>query len=479
MDANFFATFALATYPLVIIGLFVAYRPPLATLLTFLLSFLLLPAGYSLPLSTPTWLNRDSIAALTAFGVALVFGRSYLRRSRPLRGVEWLFVVMLVSAYFTMSTNQDVLQRGPVVLPGEKFGDFTSDAIRSVVSVWMAFFLGRVMFKTSRDLMTLCRVMALGALVYTLPALWEIRMSPQLQATIYGYGPPSFAQSIRWGGYRPSVLVGHGLALAMIFFLCLVLLVALARARKRVAPLPTTALCVYLTVVLILCKSTGAIIYALLTLPLLTLFSPRAQLRFSALLVAIFVAYPLLRFANVIPTKEIGDAFTQLSPDRAQSLTYRFDMEQGMLDLTRLRPWFGWGGYGRNFVYDLYSGKRITVPDGWVILELSTRGLLGFFAYFGPFVAAVVRACRLVPRVRDRSNRLLLAGLTLVCAAVLFDLVINSTFPPLFVMLFGALWTLPSALIAEEQAEDEAEDEAAADDEADADVGGYEGVAAS
>jgi hypothetical protein len=458
---NFFATFALATYPLFIVGLFLVYRPPVAVALAFLLAELLLPPEYNLPLSSPKWLNKATIPPLATIMAALFFARSYLRRSRPLRGVEWLFVLMFVGSYFTMSTNQDPMRHGPTTVPGEQFGDFTSDAIRTTVGLWIAFYLGRVMFKTSRDLVSLCKIMAVAALFYTLPALWEIRMSPQIQSTVYGYGQGSFLQSMRWGGYRPNVFTNHGLELAMIFLLCLVLLVALARARRRVGPFPTTLACLYLAFVLVMCKSAGAMIYALLFVPLLAFGSPKAQLRMAVLLVAIFVAYPLLRFGDLIPTKDIGDFLAQhLSADRAQSLSYRFEMEQGLLNNTRLRPWFGWGGYGRAFIYDDYSGRALTIPDGWVILQLSTRGLVGFFAYFGPFVAAVVRAYRVVPRIKDRSARLLLCALTLACAVVLFDLIINSTFPPILMLLFGALWTLPTAIVAKEAAAEAAAVEA-------------------
>jgi hypothetical protein len=452
MDPNFFATFSLAAYPLVILGLFLAYRPPTATALSLLIAEMFLPPFYSLPLSSPTWLNKWTIPPLATLLVALMFGRSYMRRSRPLRGVEWFYVVMFFGTFMTVWTNRDSLQHGPTVIQGETIGDFISEVIRSV-GVWGAFYLGRVMYKTERDLVGLCRVTALSGLVYTLPVLYEIRMSPQLQRIIYGFSAPhGFGQSVRWGGYRPSVFFGAGLTLTMFMLVCLILLVALARVKKRVGFFPTKALSIYFFAVLILCKSTGAIIYAALFVPLLVFVSARNLLRISAVLAVFFVAYPLLRFADVIPTKQIGDSFVALSPDRAQSLSFRFEMEQGMLDLTRDRPWFGWGGYGRNFVYDQTTGERITVPDGMVILTLSTRGLIGFAAYFGPFVVSVLSASRLVRKVRDRSNRILLTALTLACALMLFDLIINATLPPVFMLFLGALCGLPQGIIDEEAA---------------------------
>jgi O-antigen ligase len=450
MQANFFATFSLAAYPLFILTLFVLYRPPIATALSLLVAEMFLPPFYSLPLSTPTWLNKATIPPLATLLIVPFFARSYLRRSRPFRGIEWFFVAMVVGTFMTMWTNRDSLQYGPTVIPGEKFGDFTSSVMRSLVDPWIAFYLGRVMFKTSRDLNALCRMLVLAAVVYTIPALYEIRMSPQLQASLYGYAPDVFAQSIRWGGYRPSVFFGHGLGLAMFMLICFVVSVALTRAKMRVSVISTKTLCIYLGLVLVLCKSTGAIIYAAVALPILVFSSSRTILRIASILAIFFVVYPLLRFADVIPTKQIGDYFVSISPERAQSLSYRFEMEQGMLDLTRQRPWFGWGGYARNFVYDPVTGGNLTVPDGMVILTLSVRGLVGFFVFFAPYVVSVLRAVRLVKKVRDRSDRLLLCGFTLVCSIILFDLIINSSFPPIYVLLLGALYGLPSGIIAEE-----------------------------
>jgi O-antigen ligase len=288
-------------------------------------------------------------------------------------------------------------------------------------------------------------------------------MSPVLLRTIYGYNLDyTFAMFIRWGGYRPNALFGNGISLTMFMLVCLIMSVAMAKAKQRISSLPMKTACLYLTVVLVLCKSTGAIIYAALALPVLLFLSPKAISRISTVLMVFFFLYPLLRFSDVIPMKEIGDYFTSVSSDRAQSLTFRFDMEQEMLDLTRQRPWFGWGGYGRNFLYDRLTGKVHTVVDGAVIASLSVRGLIGFFSYFGPFIFTLLRAARLSNRIKDRGNRILLSAMTLACSFVLFDLILNSSFPPLYMLLIGALYGLPSGIIAEERAKavQEAEEQA-------------------
>jgi hypothetical protein len=450
---NFLATFSLAAFPLLVIGLFLLYRPPVATALSLLVSEMFLPPLYSLPLSSPTWLDKDTIPAIATFLVASLVARSSLRRSRPFRGIERFYIVMFVAAFMTMWTNRDPLRYGPTIVQGEVFSDFTSDTIRTVAASWMAFHLGRALFKTSRDLVSLCRLLALAGVIYSIPCLFEIRFSPVLLSKVYGYfNSHPFGMSVRWGGYRPTVFFDNGLQLTMFMLVCLVAALGLTRARKRLGVLPMTGVCLYLLAVLVLCKSTGAIIYAIIIVPLLTMASPRTVLKVCVVVTSFFVLYPLLRFADVIPTKAIGDYFTSMSADRAQSLSYRFDMEQGMLDLTRLRPLFGWGGYGRNMVWDPRSGHTITVVDGMVIATLSVRGLVGFFAYFGPFIVSVIRACRLNKRIKDRSSRVMLTALTLAGSVILFDLIINATTPPIFILLFGALYGLPSGIIAEQEA---------------------------
>jgi len=139
-----------------------------------------------------------------------------------------------------------------------------------------------------------------------------------------------------------------------------------------------------------------------------------------------------------------------------------------MLDLTRTRPWFGMGGYGRNFVYDRVTGQSLTVVDGAVIACLSSHGIVGFFGVFGPLLASVLRAARRTRRIRDRSSRILAGALSLAAAVILFDLVINSTLPPLFIMLVGAVAGVVPGIIAEERRAREAAAVAAATDDGEA-----------
>jgi O-antigen ligase len=450
---NFLATFVLGAYPLFVVALYLTCRPALATALSFLVGEMFLPTAYSLPLASPTWLGKAAIPPLATLFVALFLGRrSFFRGTRPLRGIEALFLLQVVIRFLTMWTNQDALHYGPVTLQGERFVDFVSDTLRTTVVAWAAFFLGRVMFRNTRDLMTLARLLVIAALVYCLPILVEVRMSPQINVWVYGYSAfPEFGQHIRWGGYRPVVFMSHGLALSMFMLVCTFMAASLSRARQSVLGLPVRPLYWFLIFILVLCKSTGSILYGVALLPLVSFAAPKRGLTVAAVLALVVLVYPLLRFADLVPTDRIVAFFTSIAPERGQSLEYRFDMEAQMLKLTQSRPWFGWGGYGRTFLYDIYSGKRVTVVDGMVIAELSSRGLVGFLAFLGPLVWSVVRAARATRRIATRTTRMVMSALVLACGVILFDLIINSTLTPPFILMLGALNGLVPGIRAEEE----------------------------
>ncbi len=453
MHPNMFANIMLGGYPVVIFLFFVLYRPTKATALSLLVSELILPSKYSLPIPYPTWLTKWTLPPITLFFALMIFAWKPLAKARPLRGVETSFVILALACFLTMWTNQDALVYGKTVIAGEKFGDFLSDLTRSVSDPWAVFFIGRAMFRSTKDLVMLGRMMAIACVCLFLPILVEIRFSPQINQWVYGYGTGDFLQSLRFDGYRPQVLFDHGLTLAAFMAACLFITIGLARAKYPIAGYPAKWFSVLAGVELLLAKSMGSVVYAVLFVPLLIKASPKRVATIASVVMLLFVSYPILRWNGVIPTKQITDFFKDISPERAHSLKYRFDMEDGMLDKARARPWFGFGGYGRLFVYNSRTGRSETIPDGVVAMTLAGRGFVAFYAYFFPYAFAVLRARLLMPKIRKPKNRALLAALATTCAVIMFDLIINSVFFPLFMMLFGILYALPKVMIKEEQAE--------------------------
>ena len=139
---------------------------------------------------------------------------------------------------------------------------------------------------------------------------------------------------------------------------------------KKLAPAAITA---YLSIVLILCKSLGTLIYGGVLVPLARLTRPRLQLRVAMTLAILAVAYPLLRATDLVPTNYMVEAARYKNDDRAESLQFRFDHEKQMLQRASQRFLFGWGRWGRSRIYDEW-GNDISVTDGrWIITTRSVR----------------------------------------------------------------------------------------------------------
>jgi hypothetical protein len=354
--------------------------------------------------------------------------------------------------FMAFLTNRDPLHYGPLTIPGESAKDLSGDTMRFFIDPWLAFFVGRALFKTSRDLRDLCRILIIAFLAYSLLILFEIRMSPNLNYWIYGFSAGRFDMTIRWGGYRPTVFFKDGLTLAAFVVVCALTAAAMARARMRVFGVSMKFVCWYAVVILVACKSTGAIGYGLLAVPLIYFLPPRTAYRVARVLALCFLIYPALRLLNLISMQQVADLFRSVSADRAESLLYRFGMEQDLLEHAKQRLLWGWGDWGRNLIYDPGTGVQTSIPDGGVVIMLGSHGLIGFYSYYIPFVYTIMRAGKYLRRMESKIDRALLAALALNCGITLFDLIINSFFTPLHMILFGALYSLPASIVAEEAA---------------------------
>ncbi len=398
---------------------------------------------WKLPAIPP--LDKLSLPYILLFGVALWKWRSRLRKAKPLRGADWLIIMAMIGAFVTASNNEDPLQYGSwrvTRLPALRINDAIQFALRQLFEAAFPFMLGRALFRNRRDLFELLRFLVVAALVQTLFIFVELRLSPQFHTWIYGYGAHSdFLQTIRWGGYRPMVFTAHGLALGL--FMCIAFLASVLLLQARVPKITrfkSKRVMWYLGVVLVLCKSTGAIAYGILFGILLWKVSPKAQMRFAVGIAVFVLAYPMLRAADAIPVEDaVQLANDTFGAERAQSLSFRFENEEILMDKARERIWFGWGGQGRRSVYDDYEGKEIAVADGFWIITLGMRGIIGFLQSFGLLLIPILALWRVLPKVRDPADRRLLAGYGLILAVAVFDLIPNGLFSNYPYLLAGAL----------------------------------------
>jgi hypothetical protein len=368
--------------------------------------------------------------------------RQRLSRARPFRGIDAFFVLVLIGNLGTSMTNGDALTTGPVVRDGLTLYDAFAGSVKDVLFVFLPFLIGRAMFRTPDEMRDFLRILVVAGLVYSLFALFEVRMSPQSHRLLYGYHPASFEMTIRGGGYRPTIFMLTGLGVAMFFLSSII--AAIARTKAGEPRLGKWYVGAYLTGVLVLCKSTGAIVYAAVIVPIVAIVrKPRMWLPLG--LAILVFTFPLLRGADLFPTRQLTDLFMGVSEERALSLWFRFENEDQLLARARERPFFGWGGYNRQRIFDPATGEDMSVTDGHWIIAMGQRGMVGYVGMFGLLLWPVVQAYRIRKRIRDQRDRILIAALALIVAINAVDLLPNGLFSYLPYFYSGILaGVLPS-----------------------------------
>jgi hypothetical protein len=435
---NWFATFALLSWPAVALCLYLKRPVGQATLWTILGAQLLLPVGAAIKFEGIPPFDKISIPNLAALVGCLLALRRPLRIWNGFGLAGILILVYVIGPFITAELNDDPIVLVDRTLPAAS----TYDALSAVVGqllFLLPFFLGRQLLRSSAENEEILRVLVIAGLLYSLPMLFELRMSPQLNNWFYGYFPHSFIQQVRDGGFRPVVFMGHGLLVAFFAMTTAVAAAALWRTQTRVARLPSGGVTAYLGVILVLCKSLGPLIYGAVLVSLVRLAKPRLQLRLALVLVTISLLYPMLRISNLVPTNAMIHAAEFVSAERASSLKTRINQEEQLLKRASQRIWFGWGRWGRARVYDKESGQDISVTDGYWIITMGQFGLVGFLAEFGLLALPIFRAASSLKFAASARDSVILAALALIVAVSIVDLLPNSSITPWTWLLAGAL----------------------------------------
>jgi O-antigen ligase len=234
------------------------------------------------------------------------------------------------------------------------------------------------------------------------------------------------------------VFMAHGLAVALFIAIAGFAAHSLIKIRTGVFFLPSRLVTWYLFIILILCKSTAAIIYGVLFLPVLILLQPKKIVLVVAIFAILAVSYPILRITNSFPHEEIVDLVEVMGEERQQSLSFRFYNEELMSVRALERPLWGWGGHSRGRVHD-ERGREITVIDSYWIGLLTSRGLVGMFCIFGILVLPLIYAYRRFRRVPIK-NRDFIAVLSLILGVHVLDLLINGLFTIFPFFFAGSLY---------------------------------------
>ncbi len=350
-----------------------------------------------------------------------------------------MILPILLGNFMTIQTNQYPLIFGPTVLPALTTYEFFTSSLMILFDLFLPFLLGHLIFSSPRELKTIYVAFLSLGVVYAFPIILELFLSPFLNKMIYGYHPHYFHLHVRYGGFRPMVFLGLGLAISMFISCGTISAAILAKAKVRIFNLDPRLLMAFLFMVLVGAKSLASILYAVALVPLTLVTKPRTQLRIAVIIATLVFCYPTLRLLDALPVDGLVSVAALIHPDRAKSLAYRFNEEVGLLDKVREKPAYGWGGYGRNLLFTKW-GQGISTPDGYWIILLGSRGLVGAYGTFALLLWPIITAYRAIGRIRSKRQQLYLSGLSLIVVFSVLDFIPNGLFTKLPIFLSGALY---------------------------------------
>jgi len=438
-QGNTFAYLALLIWPLISLWVYRHKSIQVATLVTIIGGFLILPVGtfVDFPLIPP--LGKHSMPVLSTIIGCWLIKRQRIKYFTNQGVLQILVIFLFLGAFITAELNTDRVILAGHFLPALTMHDATSSTLGIFLTV-TPFFIGKQFFRSYQDQLLMFRFLAVAGLIYSIPILYEIRMSPQLHSLFYGYFPHSIIQQRREGGFRAVVFMGHGLWVAFFSVCVLTVIVTLGQIKEKIYQYSPTILSYYLLVVLVLCKSKASLLYGLFAFILIKKTSYNKQLQLAVLLAMLTMLYPAMSIMKIFPHQQIvGLAESYLGPDRAQSLIFRFDNEQELLKHARKRFFFGWGGWGRNRVFDEETGEDITVTDGHWVITFGTSGFIGFVAEFGLLAISIFKARAAAKWIKDKKELTLLAAHTLLISIVMVDQLPNASLAPWLWLLAGIL----------------------------------------
>jgi hypothetical protein len=446
--ATLFSQLVLGLFVPVSIAFFFATTPQRAAVWTVLGYELFMPEVASFKFPLMPYLDKHNLPYVCIMIGCLLKCPGKVTRVPKERWFVVLTIVVIVGGLLTSWTNRDPAHREFMLppLPGLDLKDGCSLAITLFTTTALPFYVGYALFRTGVDLRALLAGFAAGSFIYIPFELWEIRFSPNIHRLVYGFFQDAFDETMRWGGYRPLVFMKHGLALARFSVVATMAAFVFGPKPRSVFGIPWKVGKWILATMLVLCKSTGAIIFAAFSLPLLTRNKPKRTLRVALVLASIVLLYPALRLSELFPTTQIVQlSNSTMGADRTSSIDFRFHCEESLLARARERAVFGWGSYGRNFSYDMHG--RPTVSDGQWIILFGMFGVVGFAAAFGILLAPIFRCRKNMRAIADPDDQKLVAGACLILAIIAADLLPNGMWGYYPYLLAGALTRVTRELV--------------------------------
>ncbi|MEM6739072.1 MAG: O-antigen ligase family protein [Pseudomonadota bacterium] len=441
---------AFALYPIAALALFRCFSFVTAIPASLMMGYLLLPAAFAINPPFLPELSKVTMSALVPLVLAIFLAPKAAKPGEPatddtvptvlpgwLPRATWARIclaLIVLGPVLTALTNRESVTIGAAFMQGLSLFDAANMAQMALVTT-VAILIGRRYLATEAGHRSILFALVVAGLLYSLPTLAEVRLSPQIHKFVYGYFQHSWIQHLRGDGFRPIVFMRHGLVLSLILCLSALAIIAYMRAidgDRRVLYFLGAA---YMTAVLFLSKSLGMMLVACVLVPVLLFASVRAQLVIAALIVGMVLTYPAARFVGINPLMIVAQQAEKIDPTRAASLRYRLDAEDAALERFSEKPFFGWGGWGRAEPLD-ESGGRVAARDGHWIIYLGQFGMAGHLGVYGLLCLPVLL---LALRRRECAPSAATSGLCIVMAANALDLIPNAGLMPITWLIAGAL----------------------------------------
>ncbi|GAB4141140.1 MAG: hypothetical protein Fur0046_17010 [Cyanobacteria bacterium J069] len=417
----------------VVLYFFMRYSPQRAVIISFVVAWLFLPQAAIILPSIPDYTKMSA----TCYGILLatfVFDSGRFSTFKP-GWIDALMALYCISPFVSSMAN------------GLGAYDGVSSSLEQVVSWGLPYLFGRLYLGTLSGMKQLAIAIFAGGLAYIPFTVYESRFSPQLHRMVYGYhARADFSQTMRMGGYRPTVFMSHGLAVGAWMMAAALVGIWLWKSGvlKKFWDQPMKTLVPVLVVAFLNCRSTGA--YLLLVFGLIVLFAGSKLKTYIPLILLIgFISTYLYMGATgyITPDRRasVEEFITKtLNAERAQSLVFRLENEELLSEKARQQPIFGWGGWGRARVYDDY-GKDISVTDSLWIIAFGNQGAFGLITLFSTMIVPSFMLCvsRYPPRVWGHPIAAPAVSVAVVTILFALDCVLNAMPNPIFTLSSGGI----------------------------------------
>jgi len=327
-----------------------------------------------------------------------------------------------------------------------------ADVVASTLNWGTYYWAGRKYFSEPSMIRILTKGIAFGGLLYFPAILFEVRMSPQLSNMIYGFFPHSFLQHFRYGGYRPIVFLSHGLMVALWMAAATTVIYWLWRSKivRNFGVVPLSLASLAMVGAVVLCKSANGWFFTALGIASFAYYNKTGSTLAFRLLFVLIPVYMAVRVSNLIPISTVQSLAGHLfDAERIESLTWRLLQEDLFGAHGLRRPWFGWGGFGRNWPVDPLTGEHLIqmVDSLWVIL-FSGSGFIGLGSAYLSLGLGPWKVLRYLGRAQEPDMAEDLASrsfdaimISLVVCFFLLDSLLNAMVSPIYILCSGALTT--------------------------------------